>query len=221
MNLEKKYSSHEFSARLCHEIAQHNREHTWSEREAQRWSKREDVWFKREEYARNSCKEARHEWIKIERAREIGVHPKWPTFLNRMDVLIVDTEGFPGRVKEIAVIDTAGRVRLKETGIQLVYGGWREVRKTTLELLGSAATVLAWNVGYDATMIYSPAKSSRTKVRWHDLLKDYQRFRPRASSHKLSVAAAIEGVVGRQDHTALGDCQMTLELLRIVSVQLQ
>ena len=220
-HIEKIFSSRELSARSNREISKYNREQTWSEREAQEWNKREEIWLKREENARKQCKQARHEWIRIERSREIGVFPKWSCFLDRVDVLIVDTEGFPGRVKEIAVIDTLGRVRLTRTRIHHEFGGWQEARKQALQLLGDATTVLAWNAVHDANVIYSPAKRSRTKVNWHDLLQDYQRFRPRASSHKLSVAAAIEGVLEKQNHQALSDCRMTLELMRIVSTQLR
>ena len=171
----------------------------------------------------------------------------WRQFLERPDVLIVDTEttglGDRAEIVEIAIIDTTGaiqfealtmpqgripkeasdvhgltRAKLKEEGAK----PWPELHAQVTGIIESARVVLAYNADFDSRVLSQTAKRHGLRVPsqpwpWYDLLEDYRTLRP-AGRHKLVSATRREKVkVQGQSHRALYDCQCVLGVMRAIA----
>ncbi|MDE0680150.1 MAG: 3'-5' exonuclease [Gammaproteobacteria bacterium] len=168
---------------------------------------------------------------------------KWKAFLDRSDVLILDTEttGISDRseIVEISIIDTTGAVRfdalampqgripsaasdihgltrkkLKEEGAK----AWPELHREVMDIIRSADTVLAYNAEFDLRLLTQTAERYELRVprdpSWYDVLEDYRMLRP-TGSHKLVSAVRREKVkIEGQAHRALYDCQCVLAVMR-------
>lgn len=172
---------------------------------------------------------------------------EWRQFLDRRDVLIVDTEttglGDRAEIVEIAVIDTTGaiqfealttpqgripkeasdvhgltRAKLKKEGAK----PWPELHAQVTGILESARVVLAYNADFDSRMLSQTAgrhglSAPSQPWPWYDLLEDYRTLRP-AGRHKLVSAIRREKVkVQGQSHRALYDCQCVLGVMRAIA----
>lgn len=171
---------------------------------------------------------------------------KWKEFLDRSDVLILDTEttglGDRAEIVEIAIIDTTGatrfesltmpqgripreasdvhgltRKKLKEEGAK----PWPELHNQVMEIIRSAHIVLAYNAEFDLRLLTQTAERHELRVprhpSWYDLLEDYQMLRP-TGPHRLVSAVRREKVkVEGKAHRALYDCQCVLGVLRAFS----
>ena len=173
------------------------------------------------------------EWFRIERKR-IGEPTGWGRFLDRKDVLIVDTEGqwagqwVPHPANDIAIIDTAGSIILCENKLRSLLVGpkrqneWLKIRLKILNLLTRATVVLAWNAPFDRevikrTFVHQNEISTYECICWHDLLGDYRKLRPERE-HTLQDAIDFEEVDEIQGHESLGDCLLTLKVMRSVAL---
>ena len=109
--------------------------------------------------------------------------PTWAPWLDRPDVLIVDTEttglGNRAEVIEVAAIDTTGAIRYEAMSLpvgrisagaarvhglsrrKLKAGGarpWPEVHAELAAVLSGAAVVFAWNAGFDRRLLSQTAE---------------------------------------------------------------
>ena len=171
---------------------------------------------------------------------------RWKEFLDRSDVLIVDTEttGISERseIVEIAIIDTTGATRFEALAMPQgripkeasdVHGltrkvireegakPWPELHNQVMEIIRTADVVLAYNAEFDFRLLMQTADRYELRIprdpAWYDVLEDYRMLRPKGS-HKLFSAARREEVkvVGKA-HRALYDCQCVLGVMRAFS----
>ena len=167
----------------------------------------------------------------------------WKDLLERDDVLILDTEttglGERAEIIEIAVIDTTGRerfqslckpqrripksaIRINKITNDMVASAkkWKDIHGSVDRLLRQSEYVLAWNAVFDERMLRQTAKRYRlrwkTRLRFHDLLRDYCRLRPGKLHHGLEDACRREGVPRDESkaHRALADCYDALAVMR-------
>ena len=142
-------------------------------------------------------------WLRLEsRASERKAAADWRAWLDRPDVLIVDTEtnglGNRAEVVEVAVLDTTGAVRYQSLSLPVgripravvdIHGlsrkrlkaegarPWPEVHAEFVAVLDGAAVVLAWNADFDRRLLAQTADRhglTLPRVPWHDLLADYR-----------------------------------------------
>lgn len=149
----------------------------------------------------------------------------WKELLGREDVLIVDLEstetGDGAMVREIALIDTGGKVLISED--HGLPERWPEIHERFLDCCRSAAWVLGWNVVADrkwlkTTMSHheQPIPQEMEKVEWRDLKEDYRKIRNLIEGYKLADAAEREGADEKPSHHAEQDCRATLAVMRAV-----
>ncbi len=164
----------------------------------------------------------------------------WSTLLDREDVLILDTEttGLKPHheVVEVAVINTRGEVRFSElirptveveAAAMRIHGitnemladkpGYDQVHDRLMQVLHSASAVCAWNAPFDQRLLEQSATKYGLvlpRIRWRDLVSDHRSLCPHYTSHRLLDVAQRRGVAEVQDHRALGDCWITLAVLR-------
>ena len=165
--------------------------------------------------------------------------PTWAPWLDRPDVLILDTEttglGERAEVIEVAAIDTTGAVRYEAMSLpvgrisagaarvngltrrKLKAGGarpWPEVHAELASLFRSAAAVLAWNADFDRRLLSQTAKRhglTQPRVMWIDAMRE---------SGGGSLAAAAKAARVRPDgpaHRALTDARTVLAVMRAKS----
>ncbi len=171
-----------------------------------------------------------------------GEREAWANLLHREDVLIVAVETTRvdenAEVIEVALVDTTGEGRyyalslpvgriapeatrahgwtlrtLREAGAR----HWPEVHDEFVDTLRSTKVVLGWNVGFDQRMLLQTAERHRRqlpRLRWHDVMRDYAAIRE-GRRHRLEDAAKREGVT-HEEHTAGGDCEVVLGIMRAV-----
>ena len=165
----------------------------------------------------------------------------WATLVDRDDVLILDTEttdlSQQGEVVEVAVTNTRGGVLFNElirpigeigvsaTRIHGIPNAMVAVRPTygqlhdrLMQVLGAASAVCAWNAPFDRRLLVQSASRyglELPNIRWRDLLSDHRSMFPNYVSHRLVEVARSQGVAKGQDHRALGDCRITLAVIRV------
>ena len=179
-----------------------------------------------------------------------GMAQAWGRLLGRDDVLIVDTEttglGENAEVIEVAVIDTAGHVRLNALALpqapgeipaqalrvhgisraDLARGGarpWTEVHEELVGVLAPAKFVLAYNVAFDQRLLQQTAERhglAIPKKRWRCIRNDYRML---MAGRQLHLAQAVEregvrGIPGRA-HRALHDCRRVLGVMEAFVLQ--
>ena len=167
---------------------------------------------------------------------------RWASWLNRKDVLILDTEttglDASAEVIEVAVIDTEGNPRFESLSLPVgdvpeaasrIHGltrselqrlgspVWPEIHGELVELLRRATIVLGWNTEFDETLLKQTARChglAWPSLAWHDLLADDRRMHP-GGRHTLQAAARRERVPQvLPAHRAIGDCQTVLAVMR-------
>jgi len=150
--------------------------------------------------------------------------PDWRAWIDRTDVLIVDTEttglGTRAEVIEVAVLDTTGTVRYEAlilpegripaeassihglTRKRLEAEGarpWPEVHDELAAVLDGAAVVLAWNADFDRRLLAQTADRhglSMPSVLWHDLIGDYRTITDEAPRKGRHTLAAVVNRTG-------------------------
>lgn len=164
----------------------------------------------------------------------------WSKLLDRDDVLILDTEttGFRSyhEVVEVAAINTRGDILFSEmvkpvyeveAQVTRIHGitnamladkpTYDRVHDRLMQVLCRATSVCAWNAPFDRRLLEQSAARYGLElppITWRDLLSDHRALYPDYSSHKLVHVAAHRDVGEAQSHRALGDCQMTLAVVR-------
>ena len=164
----------------------------------------------------------------------------WSALLDRHDVLILDTEttglGQRDEVVEVAVTNTRGEVLFNElirpiceigesatrihgitNAMVAVRPSYRHLHDQLMQVLGPASAVCAWNAPFDRRLLEQSASRyglELPNIRWRDLVSDHRSMFPHYTSHRLLEVARSQGVATVQDHRALGDCKITLAVVR-------
>ena len=167
----------------------------------------------------------------------------WARWLDREDVLVVDTEttgrGRDAEALSVAVIDTTGRTRFSEPVMPAgpvpaeataVHGltraklraagarGWPEHHGRVARLMAGAAEVLAYNAAFDRRLLRQTAalyELSLPQARWSCVMLAYAA----GGRRSLAAAAEAEGVPVAGAHDALADARTTLDLIRAVAAR--
>ena len=117
------------------------------------------------------------------------------------------------------------RERLEEIGAP----GYGVLHDNVIGLFEDATIVLAYNAVFDSRLLHQTAGQHGLSVpdnpEWRCIMLDYAEYRGEIHPyygnprwHKLSEAAQHEGVtVGDMAHSAVGDCSLTLGIMRAVS----
>ena len=128
--------------------------------------------------------------------------PDWSRWLDRPDVLIIDTEttglGDRAEVIEVAVLDTTGAVRYEALSLPVgripsaasdIHGltrpklkaagarPWPEVHGELATVLDGAVVALAWNADFDRRLLAQTADRhglTLPRLTWHDLIEEYR-----------------------------------------------
>ncbi len=157
-------------------------------------------------------------------------------------ILDFETTGFPSDprvdVVEIAVIDQRGQTLMQTlvkprtgipSGASAVHGIYdRDVVDAPMfpevyaELARhlSGLCVVAYNDAFERDILKAVCaghQQPQIKAEWFCAMRGYQNFRGLRSFQKLGNACAREGISVKNAHRALGDCQMTLALLRRIA----
>ena len=170
----------------------------------------------------------------------------WARYLNREDVLIIDTEttgtGRRDEVVSIAVIDTTGSTQLNKlvmplgrismaataihglTKAKLLAAGartWPSFHERVVKLLAGATEVLGYNAAFDRRLLEQTAALhglSLPQTQWVCVMN---RRRREGRWGSLATAAKAEGVPDARRHRALNDARTTLEMIRAMASQEQ
>lgn len=181
-----------------------------------------------------------------------NIRANWKELLGREDVLILDTEttGLDKNAElvEIALLDTAGNVRLNEPVLpqapihakakeahgldeaklrKLGAKPYPEIHPKVDKLLSGCSVLLVYNAEFDVRMLNQTLERYRIRpeagedaerpVHWVCVMKEYAAYRQDGRrSHRLEDAIRHEGGSPNQEHRALADCRMTLELMQRV-----
>lgn len=165
--------------------------------------------------------------------------PGWSRLVGRADVLVIDTEttglGPEAEAVEVAVLDTAGRVRLHAYALPegpiaaeaaAVHGlsrealaergarPWPAVHGELEEALRGASLALAWNAPFDERILRQTADRhglALPPVPWRCCMDEHAAG---GRWQKLVRVAARCGLPTEGAHGALADARMTLGVLR-------
>ena len=168
----------------------------------------------------------------------------WGRWLNRTDVLIVDTEttglGRGDEVLSVAIIDTTGRTRFSELVMPLgriaaaamsKHGltrarleaasarPWADHHEQVAQLIREAAEVLAYNAAFDRRLLEQTAALYGRRLpqaHWTCVMNLRRQGGHRGS---LAVAAEAEGVPVGETHDALADARTTLAMIRAMAAR--
>ena len=94
---------------------------------------------------------------------------------------------------------------------------YEKVHGRLMRVLHGAAAVCAWNAPFDRRLLEQSATKYGLElpcIRWHDLVSDHRTLYPHHASHRLLDVAQRSGVAKVQDHRALGDCLITLAVVK-------
>lgn len=156
---------------------------------------------------------------------------RWSKWLDRKDVLIVDTEttGFGQRAEviEVAVLDTRGTLRYEAlilpeedipraavavhglTRAKLEASGarpWPDMHSELSSVLKGATVAIAWNASFDRRMLEQTAERhgmNLPRIQWHDLLADYRQLSGEAQGRgRHTLASAVERTGAALDEPA-------------------
>ncbi|MFQ3536806.1 MAG: 3'-5' exonuclease [Aggregatilineales bacterium] len=162
--------------------------------------------------------------------------------LHNIPFLVLDTEttglGSRAEVCQIAVIDHTGQVLLDQLvkpslpipdDVISIHGitneqvaaqpTWHRVRERVLSLI-RGRTVVVYNAEFDLRLMRQSDAMCQLPIAPYEQLADFQcAMRAYANGGrwvKLSQACAAHGIPTHNTHNALGDCLMTLALVRKV-----
>lgn len=206
-------------------------------------------------YAENDAAEAARldEWIGARGGRHAADQAehrhgadRWADWLDRPDVLIIDTEttglGNTAEVLEVAVLDTAGELRFHAlslpkgripTAASDIHGltrdrlkaegarPWPDVHRELAAVLAEAKAVLAWNADFDRRMLRQTGNRHGLRFR-HPPASAWHDLIPAyrkmrpGGRHRLVDAVRRERVSDHDAHRAIGDCCAVLAVMRAV-----
>lgn len=137
---------------------------------------------------------------------------------------------------EVAVINTRGEALFSELirptrevgeAVIRIHGITNEmladkptydrVHDRLMRVLHAATAVCAWNAPFDRRLLEQSAAKYGLQlphIRWRDLVTDHRVQCPSYTSHKLIDVAQRQGIAKVQDHRAMGDCRITLAVIR-------
>lgn len=168
------------------------------------------------------------------------------TFVNRADVLIIDTEttGISERseVLQVGIINTRGEMLLNRLCVPIgrISTKAREVRGIDRKrvkreglpfpdvfaemrpIFEGANVVFVWNMPFDRRLLNQSCARhglSMPALRWRCAMREYASVRRRRSEYvKLAKAVRAEGVeVEAAAHSATGDCARVLGVMRVAA----
>jgi len=104
---------------------------------------------------------------------------------------------------------------------------WTEVRQQVMEIV-RGKNLVVYNAVYDRKMMHKsdeacgiPHFDWRGLCKWYCAMESYAEYRGEWNDyhgnwrwHKLSIAAAQQGVLIENAHSAMGDCAMTLAVIQ-------
>ena len=94
---------------------------------------------------------------------------------------------------------------------------YERVHDRLMRVLHADTAVCAWNAPFDRRLLEQSATKYGLQlphIRWRDLVTDHRAQCPNYTSHRLIDVAQRRGVARIQDHRAMGDCRITLAVIR-------
>lgn len=170
----------------------------------------------------------------------------WPELLDRRDVVILDTEttglDSDAEVIEVALINTRGERLVQKLALpkgriprsaSRIHGltldtlkregasDWTQVHQDLMPALRAATTVIVYNAAFDRRLLQQTSARHNLAlpdIAWHCAMLDYKAFHGAGSGYGLQQAFLRECDENHvQEHRALADCQMVLELMQAVA----
>ena len=147
-----------------------------------------------------------------------------------IEIAVLDTKGAErfhalsmpvGRISPSATrIHGLTRQNLRRDGARAWPQVWRELKP----ILTKSTNVLGWNVEFDIRMIRQTLIRHRLRLprlHYRDLVKDYRDIRneyPARGRHTLEAVCRRERItVRKKAHSAVGDCQRVLAIMKKVT----
>lgn len=160
---------------------------------------------------------------------------------NRLLIVDVESSGFSktAQVLEIAVLDGTGRVLIDtrifpgmdcpiDTQAARVHGlthqvlkdapTWPDIWPKVQKVMADALWIVAYNESFDRRIIKQTCKvygMPMPNLPWYCAMKEYTEHVSKQCS--LAVAAIQQSVQASQAHSARGDCETTLAIMRKVA----
>ncbi len=189
-----------------------------------------------------------HLWMKRFKVSPIENFKKW-LVKEDVVILDTETTGFRknDEIIEIAIINTKGETLLDKRVMPNcpipieatdIHGltkrklkgspSWSEIHDEVMTVL-EGKTIVAYNSEFDIRLLRQTMKTHGQKIPYlqHECaMKMYAKYRAVPDKrhknfkwHKLTQAARFEKIEVKNAHNALGDCLMTLNLIRAVSLR--